>query len=90
MSNDLPFYAPGKKITPKVIDRRPREPLWTVVRHGSDRITAELVLMPIGVEVHLLRREEFYGSRRFDRRDQATAYAGVLKADLERDGWRVP
>jgi hypothetical protein len=55
MASDEPFYSPNHKPTPPQTERLPGEPLWRLLRNGSDRVTAELRTMPIGFEVQLFR-----------------------------------
>ena len=48
MANE-PFYSPHRNLAPPRTERTPGEPLWMLLKNGSDRVTAELKSMPVGV-----------------------------------------
>jgi len=64
-----------------------REPLWTLHRDEL-WITCELRYHgEYGVEYRLFQNDQFYKGRGFPTRDLAVQAAGVVRQQLEADGW---
>ena len=87
-SDDLPFYAPNRKLTPPKRRRLQGERLWEL-RRGADWMRAGIVyhIDPVGFEFQVYRNGDLLGALRCPTREGAVAFSDSVKAEYAQAGW---
>ena len=86
---DEPCYRPTLKPRPPR-EAKAGEFVWTFQKNARTLRCELRDHGEHGCEAQLVRDDEFYVGRRFDRRELALKYVNVRRADLERGGWASP